>query len=215
MGHNRLLLYLGLYGLSVVLGLGLIYAVAFLATGSGTIAAFVVGSAAVLIAPLVIVSFYWSYRSEFKPIKISAEEFASVSRSSMLVAISSSFLIWGTLSFTNGRLSTGAVALTMYAALTVLQVRLLWGAKRRTYEGLIESTKPTAVSLSVSRAQRKRWIPIVIIGVAVQAFGWTGLYLIFQGLVIVGAVLCTIAALLCAPLLRRVQRAVVEGSSVT
>jgi hypothetical protein len=205
--HRRLLLYSLFYLLTFVGGLSLPYWLIVLVTGSKLAATYVLGFSILLITPTMLVSFYWGWRSEFRPFTITPEEYKSVSRSSTLVAISSSFLICGTLIFQNGWRVAGGLALATYALLMVFHVRLLWQSKRQTHEGLIERTKSIGV--------RKQWIPIVAIGLAVQAFGWSGLYLIFRGSTILGAVLCLIAGLLCAPLLRMVQRAVIKDATVT
>jgi hypothetical protein len=212
--HRRLLLYSLFYLLTFVGGLSLPYWLIVLVAGS-KLAAYVLGFSILLITPTMFVSFYWGWRSEFRPFTITPEEYKSVSRSSTLVAISSSFLICGTLIFQNGWRVAGGLALATHALLMVCHVRLLWQSKRQTHERLIERTKSTGVPSSVIRMQRKQWIPIVAISLAVQAFGWSGLYLIFRGSAILGAVLCLIAGLLCAPLLRMVQRTVVKDATVT
>ena len=213
--HKRLLLYSALYVLIFVLGLGPTYWLMFSITGSKTIAIYILAFSVLLIAPLFFVSLYWSFRSEFRAFMITTEESMSIAQSSMLIAISSIFLIGGALIFQDGWLFVGAVLLMIYVFLTGLSVRFLWRSKRQAYEKLIGDRMPNASPTSLNRPQRRNLLPVIVLSTVIQVFGWSGIYLIFQGSVFIGVSAITIAALLCSPLVRKVRGTVVADANTT
>lgn len=215
MKYKRLLLYSALYLLSFVVGFGLPYWLIVSITGSRIVATYVLGFSVLLIAPIFFVSFYWAYRWEFRPFTITPEESKSLSRASMLVGISSLFLIWGTPIFQNGWRFTGGVGFAIYALLTVFHVRLLWQSKRRTHERLITEGGLGSAPSSLTQAQRKNLLPIIVISVVIQVFVWSGIYLIYQGSVFSGISATAIGVLLCLPLVRKLRRTVVSAVNVT
>jgi hypothetical protein len=94
---RRLLFQSSGYLLSLVVGFGLPYWLVRLITGSKMLATYVLAFSIVLVTPLLFIVLYWSYRLEFRPLPITPEESKNNSQSSMLLAISSLFLIWGVL----------------------------------------------------------------------------------------------------------------------
>jgi hypothetical protein len=99
---RRLLFQSSGYLLSLVVGFGLPYWLVRLITGSKMLATYVLAFSIVLVTPLLFIVLYWSYRLEFRPLPITPEESKNNSQSSMLLAISSLFLIWGVLIFQHG-----------------------------------------------------------------------------------------------------------------
>lgn len=208
--NKRLLFYLALCVISLAAALSVTYWLSVFVLGSKTLAVYVLGFSVVLIAPTFFISFYWSYRLDFRASTITPEESKTVFRSSWLLAIAALPLFWGTLLFKNGWQVTGAVALAIYLSLAALHVRLLWQSRRRTYERLIAEGGLGTATSPLTQAQGRNLSAIIMITIVIAGFVWSGVYLIVQGSFFLGALATTIGALLCSPLMRKIRQTLVR-----
>jgi hypothetical protein len=212
---RRLLFQSSGYLLSLVVGFGLPYWLVRLITGSKMLATYVLAFSIVLVTPLLFIVLYWSYRLEFRPLPITPEESKNNSQSSMLLAISSLFLIWGVLIFQHGWVFLGAVGVTIYVFLTARLVRVTWRSQRGRYKRLVAQGRLSEPVPTAVLTQPKNLRPIIALIIASQVFLWGGLYIVSQGAVSLGISVTAIGVLLCLVLVRKVRQSALSQVSVT
>lgn len=106
-------------------------------------------------------------------------------------------------------MSVSVIALVIFGVLMAYDLRFLWRLSRAKHERLVAEGVLIGGRKQLTREQRSNLIVAIVIVLAINVCVWTGLYFIFNGAISLGTLLASLGALLCYPMIRKLNQAVV------